>query len=477
MKIYYTSDVHGFFFPTDYLDKEYKNTGLFCQMADFSYDKNTLRIDGGDTLEGCAFVDMIHEKNDAKIIADIMNEAGYDFYTLGNHDFNFGYDYLKSYVDSMNAKCLTANVIDKTGNLEIYPYVKFKMEDKKIGIIGLVTDWINLWERKENLENFEIKNSYETLKKYYKEIQDCDLKILIYHGGLEIDPKTKKILKDTDENIGGKIAKEFDFDIILAGHTHTRFNENLYGTVFVENKANAVEYSLVDIGDEIAVKHIESIKKPDYRINKYQDYNDVLQNILDIPIAKLDHDLLPDTKINMAINGSKLADFINKILINYTNSDISITSFANEIEGFRKEITQRDVLLTYKFPNVPVTCEIDSKTLKDALEQNYTYIHYDEEKGFFINEKFLSPTIEHFNFDFFYGIEFDVDFKADDYNKISNIKFKGEKIKKNQKFKITMNNYRKTGAGNFTMYSNLKVIKEYQKEIKNIIIDYLKEKK
>ena len=54
-------------------------------------------------------------------IAAIMNAGGYDFITLGNHDFNYGKEYLKKYLDNLNATCLCANVTDTTGELPIVP--------------------------------------------------------------------------------------------------------------------------------------------------------------------------------------------------------------------------------------------------------------------------------------------------------------------------------------------------------------------
>ena len=50
-----------------------------------------------------------------------MNAGGYDFITLGNHDFNYGKEYLKKYLDNLNATCLCANVTDTTGELPIVP--------------------------------------------------------------------------------------------------------------------------------------------------------------------------------------------------------------------------------------------------------------------------------------------------------------------------------------------------------------------
>ena len=89
LKIYYTSDVHGYFYPTTYGDRETKNVGLFSLVSGFVKDENTLIMDGGDILQGSAFACYCRQKVQSPgIMADIMNDCGYDYYTLGNHDFN-----------------------------------------------------------------------------------------------------------------------------------------------------------------------------------------------------------------------------------------------------------------------------------------------------------------------------------------------------------------------------------------------------
>ena len=168
LKLYFTSDLHGYVYPTDYMDKSEKNIGIFNIMNQFKKDGNTLIIDAGDTIQGSPFTNYLSNSEfDVHPIATIFNEGGYDYITLGNHEFNYGYDYLKSYLTNLNAKCLCANVIDKTSTLPILPYdIKTLENGLKVGLIGFTTDFINIWERFENLTNFNV-NDYTCVNKYY----------------------------------------------------------------------------------------------------------------------------------------------------------------------------------------------------------------------------------------------------------------------------------------------------------------------
>ena len=52
LKVYFTSDLHGYMYPTDYIDRSQKNIGLLKRINQFEKDGNTLMIDAGDTIQG-----------------------------------------------------------------------------------------------------------------------------------------------------------------------------------------------------------------------------------------------------------------------------------------------------------------------------------------------------------------------------------------------------------------------------------------
>ena len=475
LKIIHTSDLHGYFFPTDYLDREIKETAYLSLLNNIEKDEHVILTDGGDILQGSSFDYFVKEKLNSDIIADIMQNV--DYYTLGNHDFNYGYEYLKTYIENMKGKLVCANVKDKLGNIKIDPYAIKEIDGYKIGFAGIVTDWVNLWEREENIKNFEIRDAFEEAKKVLEELkrEKTDLNILIYHGGYEIDLESGEKLTDTTENVGGKIAKELDFDIILAGHQHMELAGKINNTLAIETPANGAKAALVEVDfdtKEINSSFIEAKLGENPLIKKYKNIEEKVQDYLDLPIAKLSRDYMPEDRIKMALEGSDLADLINKIQLEYTGADISITSFANVISGLKKNLTTRDVLNTYRFPNTTVVLEIDGKTLRDALEQNFSYIEYDG--SYKIAKKFLEPKEEHYNFDFFYGIDYEKDLTKEVGKRIGKIFFKGKEIKDSDKFSLVMNNYRATGAGGFNMYKDLKVLKNYDKEVTEILLNYFR---
>ena len=95
LTVYYTSDIHGYVYGN-----ADSSNGLLDCFAQIQKDGNTLLMDGGDNLQGSPLASYLHNENDPRFLADMMNRYGYDVITLGNHDFNYGLDYQKRYLDA-----------------------------------------------------------------------------------------------------------------------------------------------------------------------------------------------------------------------------------------------------------------------------------------------------------------------------------------------------------------------------------------
>lgn len=486
LKIYFTSDLHGYVYPTDYRNANENNMsmGILKIINSFEKDGNTLIIDGGDTIQGSPFTNYLSSTTfDVHPLADIMNEGKYDYITLGNHDFNYGYDYLKKYLTNINAKCLCTNVDNKTKELPIVPYdIKTMENGLKVGIIGFTTDFINRWERPSNLENFTVSDTASSLKPYFDSVrQNCDLLVGIYHGGFEYDLESHKELSKSSENIAYKICRDFDFDILLTGHQHLPiFGQEIHGTYIAQTPHNGTKFAElnIEINEDNTLKVSSELKAPVDSPNrtmydKFMPLQEKVQQWLDTPVGHLDIELQPTTHIDMAVNGSYLANFINQIQLEESKADISVTSFANSIKGFNKDVTVRDICSTYMFPNTLSILAIDGKTLKLALERCASYIDNsgDELK---VSQLFLKPKVEHYNYDYFSGIEYTFDLSKELGSRVTSMKFKGNPVNAEDKFTLAMNNYRATGAGGYEFYTECEVVREVLKEMPDIIIDYFR---
>ncbi|SFR69682.1 bifunctional metallophosphatase/5'-nucleotidase [Anaeromicropila populeti] len=483
LKLFYTSDVHGFLFPTDYTRTEKQDIGLMHCGANFEKDGNTLVIDGGDMLQGSPFTFYCQKVlHSSKPIAELVNTLGYDFVTIGNHDFNYGMDYLNEYINSLKAVCVCENVKESgTGSIG-HPYVVHKMKNGlRVGIIGIVTEFVAIWEKEENLKGIQITEPLDAARKALEQVRkEADITICLYHGGFERNLKTGELVSKTKENIGWKICEELDFDILLSAHQHmTIEGEIIHGTYVVQLPDKAANYLYMEVQVDEQGKRIQSeIRKagskciavvPDI-VRKTEEQ---VQIWLDNPIGSLNKKLVPRDKLDMALYGSEIADFINQIQLYYSGAQISCTSLANEIAGFCEKVSVREVMTNYPYSNTLVVLEVSGKLLKEGLERTAEYFSVDE-NGICISQSFLNPKKEHYNYDYFAGIQYVIQVNRPVGQRVTEILYEGKAVEENAFYQVCMNSYRASGAGGYDGYRTCRVRKEINVEMSELIMEYLR---
>ena len=485
LKIYFTSDVHGYFYPTTYGDMDVKPVGLFGCAADFNKDDETLIIDGGDILQGSAFAYYCRQvANSPEVIADIMNDCGYDYYTLGNHDFNYGLDYQAAYRNRNNGVCVCQNIMDEEGNT-LFPWKLHTMKNGlRIGIAGIVTDYVNIWEKEENLKGIHITDPFEAAKRALAQMKErTDLTICIYHGGFECDLESGAVLSKTTENVGYRICKELDFDILLTGHQHMSVDgQYVHGTYVVQPLENAKQYHYLEAErtkDGLVVRSEKRVADGANAVGalceKYAADEERVQSWLDQPIGHLSRALLPGEKAEMALHGSPIADFLNRIQLHFSGAQLSAVGLANEIAGFRSEVSVRDIIATYPYPNTLIVCRISGKQLKQVMERSAEYFAVATDGTVQVAESFLVPKVEHYNYDYYMGAAYEIDPAAPVGNRIKNLTYQGKTVTETDSFTLCLNNYRYSGAGGYEVYTECELVREINTEMVELILEYFKE--
>ena len=175
---------------------------------------NTLVLDAGDTLHGMPIVNISKGLNALRI----LEEAGYDYMTLGNHDFNYGYERLLELKDMSTVGMISANVL-KDGEPLFTPYVIKEIAGVKIGIFGLATPETAYKTSPANVEGITFADSIEISKKMVEELDEqTDIIIALAHIGL--DESSVITAKEIAENVEG-------IDIIIDGHSHTELETGM----------------------------------------------------------------------------------------------------------------------------------------------------------------------------------------------------------------------------------------------------------
>ena len=220
--ILYTNDVHT------YIDKQSPKL-TYAAIADLkqSYQnagKDVLLVDAGDHVQGTAYGSM----DEGASIIKLMNAAGYDVATPGNHEFDYGMDRAKAIMKEADFPYLSCNWVDLRTGLRVLPSVKvFVRGGRRIAFVGVTTPETftkstpaYFMDKAQRKYIYDIQGG-EDGKKLYDAVQKAIDKaklladVVIGLGHLGVDPSSSPW---TSEEV---IAHTIGFDAFIDGHSHT----------------------------------------------------------------------------------------------------------------------------------------------------------------------------------------------------------------------------------------------------------------
>lgn len=197
---------------------------------------DVLYVDAGDRWTGSPYVDMAPEQY--KPIVDLLNAAGLDIATFGNHEWDNGNNLLaKRTREAAFVNILTNADVSGTALDFIPPHHIVETGGLKIGFTGMVTTAVNGHPdgKLENFGGIEFYDPYETAARYAPMADSVDLYILISHLGFQ------------DDSLLAVLHPEID--LIIGGHSHTVIPEGMdvNGTVVTQTGRNLVYAGITEI--------------------------------------------------------------------------------------------------------------------------------------------------------------------------------------------------------------------------------------
>ena len=475
LTLMHTSDIHGYISPTDF--NSYKDLGLSkCATlveklraeSDFS-----LLLDGGDLIQGSALTYYLNESKLVKNpIIECLNEMKYDGAALGNHEFNYGREYLDNAIETANFPYICANII----GLNTKPYKVYQFDELRVGVIGLTTKYIPNWENPEHIKDLQILDPVDVYGKYEKElIEKSDIIIVNYHGGMELDLEnsTDPTEKLIGENQGSELINKFSsIDVLLTGHQHRVFAKNINGTFVSQSGNNSKNLSVttIDVLNKTVVDMelipITSDIQTSSLIDKIIEPSMIATDqFLDQIICKSDEDILIGDDIFKARkNGHPLVNLIQKIQLEYLGGEIAVGSLFDSAVGFSKDITIRQILLNYPYPNTLVLAQMKGEDILEAIKKSATYFTKNGD-SIVINPEFLYPKVQSYNYDMYYGVNYKI-IVGENENIVTT------DLDLNRIYKVVVNSYRSSNFAVYPSYKNAKIIQTTDQDTIAILIDY-----
>lgn len=229
--IMHTNDMHGRLA----FDAKGNTLGMAKLKTYKDQEQPTLMVDAGDAFQGLP----ISNYDQGMDMVKAMNAVGYDAMTVGNHEFDFGYEQAMAYKEALNFPIVSANVY-KDGVRSFEPYTIIEKAGRKYAIIGLTTPETATKTHPNNVKGVTFADPIPEAKKLLKELKgQADAYVLLTHLGVdETTPKEWRSDTLAESLSQDEALKDLDM-VILDGHSHTELKEGLrYGNVMLAQTGN-----------------------------------------------------------------------------------------------------------------------------------------------------------------------------------------------------------------------------------------------
>lgn len=481
LKFIETSDVHGSFFPYDFINRKPK-AGSLARVATYvnqlrsQHGENVILLDNGDILQGqpVNYYSNYVDTTSANIAAQVVNYLRYDAQTIGNHDVETGHRVYDKWVSATHCPILGANVIDtKTNKPYLKPYTILKRGGARIAIIGLLTpaipNWLgeNLWS---GLRFEEMVSSARQWMRVVKEQEKADIVIGLFHSGKDGGITTPHYKEDAALAVAREVP---GFDVVFFGHDHTRYADTVTNSegklvVCLDPANNAMSVAQADL---------QLVKKKGHWCVKESQWK--LVDVADLPVDNefVDHFSAFNETVKAYANrvigtfentistrdsyfgNSAFNDLILNLELSITKADVAFNAPVSFDVAIKKgPVRVADMFNLYKYENQLFVMRLTGKEIRKALEMSYDLwvntmtspndhllLLDSQTRG---DQQRLGFKNFSFNFDSAAGIDYEVDVTKPNGQKVKVLKMSnGEPFDENKYYKVAVNSYRANGGG------------------------------
>ncbi|MBX8945104.1 MULTISPECIES: bifunctional 2',3'-cyclic-nucleotide 2'-phosphodiesterase/3'-nucleotidase [Lysinibacillus] len=240
LQILGTTDIHtnlanyNYYLDAPSAELGLANTATLIEQAR-AKNPNTLLFDNGDLIQGTPLgsykaLESVLKPGEVHPAIAALNALKYDGGTLGNHEFNYGLDFLDEVLNDAKYPVVNANTYDaKTKERMFTPYVILdkgvvdssgEKHTLKVGVTGIVPTKIVEWDAIHLAGKVEMQEPVEAIKEVVPEMQKAgaDVIVVLSHSGIGEDTYVKGA-----ENVGYQLAEIDGIDALITGHSHLTF--------------------------------------------------------------------------------------------------------------------------------------------------------------------------------------------------------------------------------------------------------------
>lgn len=379
--ILHTNDIHGRFVEDD---------GRVIGMAKVKGLKDKynpdLMVDSGDAFQGLP----VSNNSKGEEMAKAMNSVGYDAMTVGNHEFDFGYDQLLKLQKQLNFPIVSSNIY-KNGKRVFDPSTTVTKNNVRYGIVGVTTPETKTKTSPTAVEGVEFKDPLTSVKQAMNEIKNnVDVFVILSHLG--VDKSTQKTWRG--DYLIDQLTKDGSFKqpiFVLDGHSHTVIDKGEhYGTnnvlaqtgtalanvgrvdfTFQNQKASDINASLINVAD---AKDITPDPQIDAQTKKAND--DFLKETSTVVIPN-NTVTLNGERAQARTQETNLGNLITDAMEAYASKnfshqpDFAITNGGGIRASIEKgEVTENDIITVLPFGNLISQIQVKGSDVEKAFEHS-----------------------------------------------------------------------------------------------------------
>ncbi|GAA2027066.1 5'-nucleotidase C-terminal domain-containing protein [Agromyces tropicus] len=476
--------------------------------------EHTMLFDAGDTIQGSplgfyyALVEPVTETGAIHPIAAQMNAIGYDAVALGNHEFNYGLDFLRNWISQMDADVLAANAVHAGTKVPAFtPYVIKTMKVKgrppvRVGVLGLTNPGVVIWDKANVSGEIEVQGLVEAAARWVPVMKHAgaDIVVVSAHSG---DSGMSSYGDDLPvENAAALVAEQVpDIDVILFGHAHRDIPERIVvnpqtgrRVIMSEPKNWGQRVSVFDLrlefargswsvadGSALTVDTRTVVDDPAL-VAVVRSQHEAVVRYVNTPVATSTEAMSAaeacwkDTAILDYVNAVQ-TDTVAAAVAGTPEASLPIVSIAapfNRGATFPAgQVTIKDVAGLYIYDNTLLASVLTGAQIRDYLEYSAKYFAQ-VAPGDPVDPASWTNAggTPDYNSDQFSGIDYDVDIAQPVGSRIANLTYDGAPVGSDQQFLVAVNNYRQSGGGGFPHIATAPVVYNAQVAIREAIVSY-----